>query len=586
MKNDEIVNKIVSYLEEKTGRILPENTVIAGQSVAEAYFRVMNIPIHTRIKDIDIFGYTNKFENLYFENDKERKFSIVNQGNNVFFQSDSSFGMVSTVYNSKIVILNVKDDGLFNYIKTEPCGSALLSNYTYLHHVVDSFDINSVQIGIDLTTRKIYTTEAFLEFVKTKQLEITNHCSPIPSVARIIEKHKQSPETYLNIDYEIQLAIMKIFLTTQKISQETLYRGVFMSLKRFQGFSSFTKNKIYEYFNIEYKEAKCHYQKRTHDNDNDIFDEETIFFDDSTENFYFELVKFTPKLEKIPEDLFNKLTLIRDRFSYTSMFRYINRDFLINLLKKDFHSKVLTRTDKTLKSLMLYYFDSELFEKNKNDVLIASKHHLFSLVFMTKYKHTISDIANFIRKVEKSNQNHIIGLYETGVLKGDIISEDFEDILKFIKERNEQLSKEYKYHVNFDFTKKFNIPIFQITNQYDLTLLGNEMKHCVGGYWHSVLEGQSLIFDIQKSKAVDERWTVEFRLYKDYYRDEDDDMFDEFFDDDIPELLSKKPSESDNLKYIVSQVYGHKNNSAPYSIKSICDKMVKIINEELKDKIK
>lgn len=59
MNNKKIVNKLIEYLNQTSTHILPKEGIIAGQSVAEAYFRIMNIPIYTRIKDIDIFVAKN-----------------------------------------------------------------------------------------------------------------------------------------------------------------------------------------------------------------------------------------------------------------------------------------------------------------------------------------------------------------------------------------------------------------------------------------------------------------------------------------------------------------------------------------------
>ena len=48
-------NQILDYLLKRNDANLPDYGVIAGQSVAEAYFRVKNIPIYTRVKDIKLF---------------------------------------------------------------------------------------------------------------------------------------------------------------------------------------------------------------------------------------------------------------------------------------------------------------------------------------------------------------------------------------------------------------------------------------------------------------------------------------------------------------------------------------------------
>lgn len=57
--------QILEELQKHTTVKLPKFGIIAGQSVAEAFFRIKKIPIYTRIKDIDLFFVYNEKIKLY-----------------------------------------------------------------------------------------------------------------------------------------------------------------------------------------------------------------------------------------------------------------------------------------------------------------------------------------------------------------------------------------------------------------------------------------------------------------------------------------------------------------------------------------
>jgi len=97
--------------------------------------------------------------------------------------------------------------------------------------IVDAFDINCVQVGYDLKYNKLYMTDAFIDYIMTREVKIINiGKSPVMSLVRLVSKMK-SIGTNADIKYEISKVI--------NIIQSSI----------------FTRNCISEYFINNHKSA-------------------------------------------------------------------------------------------------------------------------------------------------------------------------------------------------------------------------------------------------------------------------------------------------------------------------------------------
>lgn len=230
---------IIDYLEKHANTQLPKKGIIAGQSVAEAYFRVNNINIHTRIKDIDIFidePYHLRNETKPIQvKFSEKKYKLIS----------NDYELLVDSINNNYSIHCVEERDIFNYIYIS---NQSTKNNNLLNIIVDRFDINSVQIGINLKTKKLYVSEYFKEFVNNRQLKIVNYHSFPSSLMRIIDKKISSKNTYLNLDFEISYGLP---LYINKIHR----KGTFVLDKKYQKLKNIPESKPYldiinHYFNI------------------------------------------------------------------------------------------------------------------------------------------------------------------------------------------------------------------------------------------------------------------------------------------------------------------------------------------------
>ena len=532
--------QIIKLLESELGYKLPENGVIAGQSVAEAYFRLNNIPIKTRIKDVDLFSTRLKgLENYYNKEDHNKKsFIIVANSRISFIRDDSSFGMVNLIKTNKLVINNVYEKDRLNIVIIEKVDN---SHKLDVELVVDSFDINSVQIGIDLTTQKLYKTEDFDSFIVNKQLKIINYCSPVPSIARLMDKFKTSEGTYLNLEHEINLAIAKLLF--YRGEDVAYHRGAYMSEERFESFPTDVKETIKEYFEVKLKKCREKYYRNS-----------------PNEYEYFKIFEFKAKESKLENRIIENINnIIENSTIRQESYPFISRTFLENLFKKGFSNKVSERIlmKNILDFLQVYHFNNNIFKATVNDVNAVTRHLNFSLSMFKNFK--IKEIANFIRKMEKNDTTYIIGMYETGEIDDPfLISKNVDKIIEDAEKRDLEEALLYEHSLNESLLENKLYEIEQIKTPRKLKILGTEMKHCVGGYWESVKCGDSYIFDIYKKKekrSKNNRWTLEIkRVYYD-----------------------KKN------KYKVNQVRGVFNSQAPYEIEEISKKLSKDMNDYFKE---
>tara|TARA_B100000700_G_C15063546_1_gene867792 strand:+ start:9117 stop:9395 length:279 start_codon:yes stop_codon:yes gene_type:complete len=69
-KDKDFVDYVIKTIKKDHNIDLPDFGIIAGQSIAELYFRFHNIPIKTRIKDIDLFFRFKRNEKSKEKNEK------------------------------------------------------------------------------------------------------------------------------------------------------------------------------------------------------------------------------------------------------------------------------------------------------------------------------------------------------------------------------------------------------------------------------------------------------------------------------------------------------------------------------------
>ncbi|KZX58045.1 hypothetical protein A3709_20755 [Halioglobus sp. HI00S01] len=169
------VDRVLSRIERETGASLPSTGYLAGQAVASAIFEQTHCGLQGRFKDADVFMSGRDVSVL-------RKWKTVAMRSAVFLPSRrvGSF-CCGSVTKGGYTIVGSWTDGATNYISLEEFDASLET-------VVNGFDLNAVQAGIDLATRRLYLSKSFCQFLSSRQLKIVNFCTPMHSVIRLAEK--------------------------------------------------------------------------------------------------------------------------------------------------------------------------------------------------------------------------------------------------------------------------------------------------------------------------------------------------------------------------------------------------------------
>lgn len=212
-------SKLVDFILKEINLLqeLPKNGILAGQSVASMIYKYLKLDLNPVINDLDIFFVFNNYH-VPGNND----FSVVsNEVKNYFYEQQSlknsnlcginelfvfnDYGQLKINTGKKYNILGTTTFKLINKVFiTNESATASYSRDSLIYDIIDSFDINCTQVAIDLRSKKLYFTEAFILFLSTKQMEIIKYNTPVHSLIRLLRKNKEIG-SFINLEEEKML---------------------------------------------------------------------------------------------------------------------------------------------------------------------------------------------------------------------------------------------------------------------------------------------------------------------------------------------------------------------------------------------
>lgn len=217
----ELLNKlsknIIKDLEENY--IIPDNGFIAGGAAASLIFKHLKLPISAPINDIDIFKNVIA-TNQYNKNNEElfKKHQI--------FLKNSSYDEKNKEIETKFQNQALKFENIYNknYLNIIEYSTNNKENNKFNNIIIlNSFDINMVQVGIDINTKEIYFTDNFFDFITNGfNLKITNNISPFKSYYRVVKKSKECNGINFHLD-----KIEKQSITSQAIIKKLSLEKIF-----------------------------------------------------------------------------------------------------------------------------------------------------------------------------------------------------------------------------------------------------------------------------------------------------------------------------------------------------------------------
>jgi len=196
---------------------LPKKGILSGQSVASAIFELLQLNIKPIYNDIDIFidfslsfwinNHREENKNLWIKNLRktinEKQDSKTTDWGNIFVEQ-TPYGQIQLSKLSTYKVLTSTKIGMLNktYILSnfKDNSDNLYKSNELAMEIISNFDMNCVQVGINLETNKLFFTENFLEFLLTKQLKIVKWNTPIHSFIRLQKKFKELETVYTNFN--------------------------------------------------------------------------------------------------------------------------------------------------------------------------------------------------------------------------------------------------------------------------------------------------------------------------------------------------------------------------------------------------
>jgi hypothetical protein len=222
LKDKDIVSKVLNKLNELC--VIPDNGFLAGGAVANTLLS-MKYDDKYPINDLDIFIESEEKEDPF---DMEYRSSMApTRTQELTILSGYYEGELSYDHGSNYRILEVERDGLLNWITISRVSDrSNLRNYSY---ILNGFDFNCCQVGIDLKTNELYYTEEFEEFLNTKQLDVTAIYTPAHTAIRLFKKKKEL-NCYCDVEKCMELLSQPLIRET-RVRLHSRYFGTYFSHK-------------------------------------------------------------------------------------------------------------------------------------------------------------------------------------------------------------------------------------------------------------------------------------------------------------------------------------------------------------------
>ena len=233
--NQALLRAITSRLQSRFGE-LPKTGVLAGQAVASACYELVGFA-KGPMRDLDWF----------IESDRPSESDNVVSYRRLNVPSDSinfNVGVMSFSDQLDFRALNKNSYSILfsgtlasnQEINVIGCASGVRDQPVSGDMVISGFDLNCVEIAVDLDAECVVWTDAFQDFLYSKTIRVTRCITPAHTVLRLIKK--QHDLRFASVDIERELYLLKMarqigvllepeekgYLPSQLFSEETVQK--------------------------------------------------------------------------------------------------------------------------------------------------------------------------------------------------------------------------------------------------------------------------------------------------------------------------------------------------------------------------
>jgi len=562
MLNQNQINNIVKKaldIVKKDGSELPSDGVLTGQAISTLLLEEINWkkyrkkPDKITINDIDVFqerkinrevanpdGFAKEGNDIAI---KYNKYDYINNTNII-----NRYKILSSIKTEKINITTFEYKKEYYDIRGNE--NTQIGRYK---KVLETFDLNNVQVGIDLEKKELIYTQKFEEFIKTGELKVADFETPLHSSIRLVEK-QQEHGLYCNIERELSKLSIKYGLP--EYSKWVFREEMANKYNKY----SYILNKYFDIKEVDIsdklEEGEVQKFRLWTLNKTMVFKESIQHYIDDIEKMSYICKTTTPVLENILEMLFYAKDNIKQNFIKMSedlnilmlkTFPYQVEDKTkeINEYKYNFEEFKNWDNRETILMLNIMFsrmYKSDIHMKNIKTIFRTIKDHR-NMIYVYYHFKNFKDLYRVDRLLKKlSNKykremgkDYVIGViesYEQDVIQeGSIEIQDMTDV-----EIENMIESKYQYTITANVEKKFDDindrewNISNINTGKGLVKEGNELEHCVGGYAEKLYNNDNMIISIKNSIHNELNCTLEI-----------------------------EKNDSDNNEWYVRQIYFKKN---------------------------
>jgi len=226
----QIAPRVLQRLQELV--VFPPKGTVAGQAVASVFFEELGLDVRGPINDVDFFvshkldpshrGVVHRYrpEDAPYIN-RKNKTSATGQ---TFTEETDDYSQIKFMCaRSNVLIHRSYTDGLRNFTLVRH-GETTGDEHTVQasQDIVNGFDLNLVQVGINLDSGTVVVSDHFLEFLNTREIKATTCNTPTHTLIRLAKKFYSGEIVGAVCDFKAQADILCTYLQLAETDQSLL----------------------------------------------------------------------------------------------------------------------------------------------------------------------------------------------------------------------------------------------------------------------------------------------------------------------------------------------------------------------------
>jgi hypothetical protein len=504
LREEGIVNRIINDLSVYAN--IPNSGFLSGGAVANLLMKYVwedNYPIN----DLDIFVETENNFTFTYTPVRSNQLTIEGDG----YMVTKMVYDRGTTYN----IIDVKRDGMLNTIVVSRIPNRDKKNdYTY---ILNGFDFNCCQVGIDLKNNKLYYTDGFESFLNYRQLEITAVYTPAHTAIRLFKKLDEL-KCYCNVEECMELISQPLILENM-INFRVNQFGIYFSLKYKEMYLKYY-GKLKDYFQMvkffDHKKELWNIRNRQENNIPDTHSLSWLDPNKSIPKSYLEkwakyngmMWTLVPKKYNTPNKTINTILIGVGYNPLTFMSAYNLVSNKINKKLKEKAQKVILGNYWLCKMVSLIdykFYDCDFDDKHVEYIENLIDKERWAFTTMITEGMNIQESYEFIRTLNKiinKEGEWVSELIMTYLVdKNKVIKPTYENIMLGLVKEKEKYSVNLTKPIDIEnFVVPNGVKIKELTSELDIRWAGRKLNNCMNnpsqGYVEKIRSNKTKLFVI------------------------------------------------------------------------------------------